>query len=189
LRSVTWLVAAGALAGVLSLFGPGAETTVRAAGCGDAASDFNDLWTLTPLPGGDGVVRGPAPLTVTVTIRGGVVTFPGGLVVTTISWGDAGDVATIRSEPCGDGETEVWAQQDLSHTFTTPGQYFLGFSFSSPVYSAAFPFQPVEVTAAAATPAPAATTPAPVATTAAPAATTAAPAPASTTQPPALAGV
>jgi len=188
LRSVSWVTAVVAMAAALGTLGPVSETAAQVAGCEEIPSDYTDLMTWTPRPDADGVVRGPAPLTVTFTIRGGIVTVPSGLVTFVISWGDGGAVATIRSEPCGDGETEVWPQQNLYHTFTTPGTYELGFSISALDFSFGTAFGAVEVTAAV-TPTPATTTPEPAATTPAPAAATAVPAPDPVTQVPAPAAV
>jgi hypothetical protein len=182
------MAAVGAMAAAFAVIGPGSQAVARAAGCGEAPSDAVDLMTFTPAPAADGVVRGPAPLTVTLTIHGGIVTVPTGFLVATISWSDGGAAVAIASQPCGDGETEAWPQQDLPHTFATPGRYSVVFAFSAGGFSFAVPFGAAEVTGAA-TPAPAATTPAPAATTAAPAATTAAPTPDATTQVPAPAGV
>ncbi len=176
-----WLSGAALLVSLLAALGPASMRTARAAQCGDVPDNVPDLFTVVPTPGPTGSIIGNAPLTVTVTIRGGVIVFPSGFVASQIGWGD-GAAQQLASEPCPDGESAVWPQQTLSHTYGSTGLYFVTWHIALAQIVLDVPLASV-VTTAAATP----VAPTPTATPAAPT-PTAAPAGTATAVPPATPG-
>lgn len=171
--------------GALALgLGPGAHPA-RAA-CGDPGEAIEDIWVITEPPSPDYVVQGEAPLTVTITITGGVLEFGSDLLTTMFDWGDGSAAQGIAVENCGDELTSFWAQQSLTHVYQAPGQYQPAFVLATVVQP-----QPFRATAAivivtpAQQPTPAATATLPPGATATPAAGTT-PAPGSTATPTAI---
>ncbi|MBI5949384.1 MAG: hypothetical protein HY875_14695 [Chloroflexi bacterium] len=93
------------------------------AACGDGAEDVQDLWSITEPAGAGFFAQGSAPLRVTLSIRGGVVEFGTGEITAVLDWGDGTGATTVATQPCGDGETSFWPQQDLTHIYATAGSY------------------------------------------------------------------
>jgi hypothetical protein len=144
-----------------------APIPVHATCAADPDNDVSDLFSISP-PAPDLTIHGEAPLQVTITfIDKSVLSGP---LTMSISWGD-GASTPVALVSCGD-DVYSWPAQQLSHTFTNPGQYavqwHLGSQFIGNIDSLAVI---VTVTGAATQP-PATATPVP---TAAPQATTAAP--------------
>ncbi len=91
--------------------------------CGGNPDEVQDLWSITEPAGSSFFAQGPAPLRVTLSIRGGVVSFPTDEIVTVLDWGDGSGSSVVATVPCGDGETSFWPEQGLTHTYTLPGEY------------------------------------------------------------------
>jgi len=132
-----------------------------AAPCAEPAGETVDFFSVTPAPGADGVTRGPAPLSVTLSIRGGVGEFPLGFVSSQFDWGDGSGPIAWVVEPCGDSSAS-WPAQSHPHTYTSAGMYTVTWhlALAGTVYDVPLGFVVVEATAAptpAATPPPAAT--------------------------------
>ena len=121
--SIAVLVAAASLGLLLSPNGP----RPALAACGGEVGDPQALFSFDPALSADFQVSGPAPLTVSATFLLDVLTPKGSTA--SLSWGDGSGATPFTAQDCGD-DTINWPIQTHKHTYGSPGEYKIEWSFS-----------------------------------------------------------
>ena len=157
----TLVVGAGVVAfaaGSMFSIEAGSGGVARAACTGGPSDDIPFPATISPAPNGQ-VVEGPAPLKLVVAINDSAILSPP--VTSSLDWGDGSGTSPISIVSCGDDVYSFPAQQ-LSHTYTQPGEYIVLWNLNVQGLAPLAPFVVfVRVSAPLPTPAP----PEPTATT------------------------
>ena len=172
IRASTLLLLAFAM---LAGLGAGATRHASAAICAGFTDvdELSDLFSAIVPATSDGVsMSGAAPLSVSVTLREGIVVLPSTEFSSSWDWGDGSGSTPLRAEKCtDDADSAYWPAQTLRHTYAAPGNYRILWNLTftgGGVPAISFPIFFVTVTDQApptATPVPATATPLPATAT------------------------